>query len=124
MKIYVSGPITGLANRNRLAFENVSSNLRELGHEVINPFDLDHPDFNPEGCWFKYLKRDLAEVLACDAICLLPGWEESKGARLEVVVAQALELPLYRLNKDELVLEPVAIDIEIVPIVPSHLWEE
>ena len=124
MKIYVSGPISGIENRNIDAFNAMGEKLRSLGHEVINPFELDTPGFNPEGCWFKYLKRDLAQLLYCDAVCLLPGWEESKGARLEVVVARNLELPLYRMQNDKLIEELVAVDVDVVPMFPSHIWEE
>ena len=124
MKIYVSGPITGYSDKNKPAFDLLSTQLRNLGYEVVNPFDLDFPGFNPEECWFKYLKRDLAKAIFCDAVCLLPGWEESKGAKLEVLVAQELNIPLFTLRNNKLVPEYVAIDIEMVPLIPSHLWQE
>lgn len=124
MKLYISGPITGKPNKNIEQFNTLADKLRTLGYEVLNPFDLDQEGFNPEQCWFKYLKRDLKELLSCDALCLLPGWEESKGARLEVVVAIQLELPLFRLTEtNRLVQVPVANDIDLVPMIPSHLWQ-
>ena len=124
MKIYISGPITGLPNKNIEAFNTAAEKLRTLGFEVLNPFDLDQTGFNPEECWFKYLKRDLKEMLSCDALCLLPGWEESKGARLEIIVAIQLALPLFRLDTDGTMLTVhVASDVELTPIIPSHLWQ-
>lgn len=123
MKVYISGPITGLPNKNKEAFDSLGCKLRELGFEVLNPFDLDYPGFNSEGCWFKYMQRDLAQLVYCNAVCLLPGWEESKGARLEVTIAKQLNMPVFRLQEDMLVEEPVAIDIEITPLIPSYLWE-
>lgn len=124
MKLYVSGPITGLPNKNIDQFNTTSEKLRNLGFEVLNPFDLDQEGFNPENCWFKYLKRDLKELLSCDALCLLPGWEESKGARLEVIVALQLELPLFRLTEsNQLVAVHVAHDMDLIPMIPSFLWQ-
>jgi len=38
---------------------------------------------------------DMACIYACDAIALLPGWEQSIGATVEVALAQWLSLPIY-----------------------------
>lgn len=124
MKIYISGPITGIKDKNRDSFEQAATTLRNLGHTAINPFDLDVEGFNPEDCWYKYLKRDLAQLLFCEGVCLLRGWEESKGASLEVQLATQLNIPLYRLNEEnELIEDYVAIDIELTPLIPSYLWK-
>ena len=106
-----------------MEFNNLTATLRAMGYEVVNPVELDDST-NPEGCWFKYLKRDLQYLLTCDSVCLLKGWEESKGARLEVLVALQLELPLFRLDENRNLIEaPVAIDTEITPLLPSYIWE-
>jgi hypothetical protein len=41
----------------------------------------------------------LRELRTCDAIYMLPEWEQSSGARLELTEAQAHRMPvLYRLE--------------------------
>lgn len=124
MKIYISGPITGQKNKNKHSFDELSIKLKKLGYEVLNPFDLDFPGFNPLEKWEEYMKRDLIELLKCDAVCLLPGWEESRGAKLEVLIAQTLNLKVCRLCGNDICLEPIAVDIEMTPLLPSHLWNE
>jgi hypothetical protein len=41
--------------------------------------------------------------MSVDMVCLLPGWQKSKGASLEVTVAKALGLPLMVLKDGELI---------------------
>lgn len=36
------------------------------------------------------MRRDTAALMDCDAVATLPGWEHSKGARLEVLIAERL----------------------------------
>ena len=65
-----------------------------IGLDAVNPAEL-----NPESGmpWAWYLRRDLAALLGCDAVALLPGWQDSKGACLERHVAEQLGMPIYRL---------------------------
>jgi len=60
----------------------------------------DHADLPPsDGGWSAYLSRDF-RILAdegIDAIVTLPGWETSRGARLEVLIGKELGIPQYEL---------------------------
>lgn len=103
MKIYVAGPMTGIPQFNYPEFFRVSNALRKLGHKVINPAETNGPtveealrdvDANPRS-WEYYMRKDVRSVAKVDALCLLPGWQNSKGARLEVTVAKALGIPIY-----------------------------
>lgn len=106
MKVYISGPITGIPNSNRPAFAEAAQILRLAGHEPVNPIELDHShdgpcrgsdipdaDHRPQppshkyGC---YLKADILALMDCDAIMFLEGWQFSRGARTEGAVAGAL----------------------------------
>lgn len=102
MKIYISGPITGYCNNNEPAFNRVATTLRLLGHIVLNPFDLDLTEGKRDN-WVGYMKRDIKAMMGCDAIFPLSGWEHSKGASLEMELAKALKMPVYRLEDDVLV---------------------
>ena len=87
MRVYISGPMTGLPDLNYPAFRTEATLWRANGHEAVNPAELEGPD---DEAWEWYLKRDLKALLDCDAVVLLPGWEASRGANLEVHVARAL----------------------------------
>lgn len=88
MRVYVAGPMTGLPNFNYDAFHDAAGRLREMGHEVENPAE----NVNESGEWIEWMKLALAQVLRCDGIALLDGWESSAGATLEVHVATNLKL--------------------------------
>jgi hypothetical protein len=113
-KIYIAGPMTGIKDWNFPAFFAAEKELEALGYEVINPAHNDGATVQealesagspeaPNNPWRWYMKRDLPHVLSCDMICLLPGWQSSKGASLEVTVAKAIGLPLMVLKEGKLV---------------------
>jgi len=86
MRVYISGPISGRPNGNREAFSLAADHLREHGYEPVNPHDL-----NPGGgTWEECMRRDIAELVKCDAIALLPGWWSSRGALIEIQIAHVL----------------------------------
>lgn len=89
MRVYIAGGMTGYPQFNWPAFYEAEAILEALGHEVRNPARMGHIE---GGDWITYLKRDLLNVLEVDALCVLPGWDTSKGARLEVHVALELGL--------------------------------
>ncbi|MGH2421873.1 DUF4406 domain-containing protein [Pseudomonas canadensis] len=85
-RIYLSGPMTGLPGLNFAAFHAMTTNLRAGGHTVTNPAEL-----NPDGgTWADCMRRDIAALMDCDTVATLPGWEHSKCARLEVLIAERL----------------------------------
>lgn len=83
MKIYISGPITGVENYAE-AFEQAEKKLIADGYEVVNPCKLPH---NHDKSWESYLKEDIKSMMDCDAVYLLPNWGKSSGARLECHIA-------------------------------------
>jgi hypothetical protein len=90
--------MTGLPLMNFPAFHAAAETLRGLGHDVVNPADA-----GSGGDWSyeEYLRRDLLDLLSCNAICLLPGWERSKGATVEEHMARALGFVFVELPADE-----------------------
>lgn len=118
MRVYCSGPMTGIPDHNRAAFDAAEKRLRAQGHFVINPHELAPifgtadeiaesfgamyhielfgPDYKPSKVYAKeaqiarsVMDADLAAVRSCDAIYLLRGWEKSRGAKKELAEALA-----------------------------------
>jgi hypothetical protein len=85
MRIYISGPMTGIRNHNRGAFLFAELVLRAMGHEPVNPWR-----FGEVTGWdhFQYMRRDLAALATCQGIYMLPGWWRSRGAKVEWFVAR------------------------------------
>lgn len=87
-RIYVCGPMTGLPEFNYPAFAAETARLRALGYEVISPAEI-----NPNGgTWHECMRRDIAQLMTCDLLVWLPGWSESRGARIETKLATELEI--------------------------------
>lgn len=86
-RTYLAGPMSGLPDDNYPAFHAAAGALRAIGQVVESPAENPKPGVPT---WENYLRAALTQMLRCDSILLLPGWEESRGARLEKHVAEAL----------------------------------
>lgn len=104
-RVYISGPMTGLPECNFPAFHAAAASLRSRGYEVSNPAEINK---ETNGDWCKYLRADIKALCDCDVLVLLPGWESSKGAHLELHVAHRLGLRVVALV--ELLQQSVATE--------------
>ncbi len=86
--VYVSGSITGMPNGNIEAFAQKTKQLREQGYFVINPTE----NGTDKETWNYYMRKDISELMQCEAICMLPGWQRSKGANIEFGLALQFEM--------------------------------
>lgn len=59
----------------------------------VNPADVDPGVLDPQ--WIDYMKADIKELLECNAIAMLKGSKESKGARLELKIAEELGFDVF-----------------------------
>lgn len=118
MKYYIAGPMSHIKDFNFPAFHEAEDALQRRGYEVFNPAQKESklslvafgyvpdPDKIPiewgGNCKTEtpgsIRKRDFHDLLSCDAVVLLPGWEESKGVLGELVVAQLSSMPIYELG--------------------------
>lgn len=97
MKLYISGPITGIEDNNRRAFALAQHRLMISGYEVLNPHTLGPQSGYQDGLrWSDYLKTDLEAILVekVDGVATLPGWYKSPGAMLETEMCLKLDLPI------------------------------
>lgn len=87
---YISGPMRGKPGHNYDLFNEIEADLESSklkGDKIINPARNFSGDKTlPVD---RYMEADLRLVLDADEIILLPGWEQSEGAKLEVAVARA-----------------------------------
>lgn len=100
MKIYVAGPMTGVEGFNYPVFHAAATELEVRGYEVLNPADTEllNPTPGLPQTWDWYMRHALRMVVDSDGICLLPGWQASKGANLEVEVGYSLQLDIRPLD--------------------------
>lgn len=93
---YLSGPMTGYKDCNDSGFREAAKVLRDSGLVVINPAE----NFGGVKFWKNaerahYMKQDINHVLLADFVVVLDNWLESKGARIEVIVAFETGTPVY-----------------------------
>ena len=94
MRTYLAGPMTGYPDLNFPLFHAEARRLRAAGHEVINPAEI---NVDPDKGWEECMRADIAELVTCQAIAMLPGWQNSRGANLEHHIATQLGLVVIHL---------------------------
>lgn len=93
-RVYVCGPMTGLPEFNFPAFHAAAAALRAQGLEVVNPAEI---NLGQQGTWEQCMRAAIKGLCDCDGLVLLPGWQGSKGAHIELGIAHRLgmEIALY-----------------------------
>lgn len=101
-RCYIAGPMRGYEKFNFDAFDAARDRGKVLGWDICSPADMDR-EMGFDGTQsienFKFnlkaaIIRDIIAVCGCNAIALLPNWENSSGARVELAAAQFLGLPV------------------------------
>lgn len=94
--------MSGSEAHNFPAFNEAAQRWRNAGHEVINPAE------NEGGItslpYHYYMRQDINHILSVEAIAVLPGWQASKGASLEVAIGRILDYPIF----DAMTMKPYA----------------
>ncbi len=96
MRVYIAGKMTGVKDFNYAAFHAAEEMLRQRDCEPINPARTDNGSTHRPREY--YLTEAIRLLLECDAVALLPGWEDSAGARLEVAIAEELLRPVISME--------------------------
>lgn len=94
-RIYLSGPMTGLPDLNFPAFHAAAAALRAKGCDVVNPAEI---NIDGEKTWHACMRADIKALCDCDEIAMLPGWENSNGAHVELNLAHRLGMRVVMLE--------------------------
>jgi hypothetical protein len=97
--VYISGKMTGKPDFGKNDFAHAERVAFNAGaFRVLNPACLSFG-------WSRkqYMAADLAMLLNCDAVVMLPDWEDSAGARAEWAVAKSVarEIEVFYLEADD-----------------------
>ena len=103
MKIYIAGKISGIEDKAFELFENAEKKLLSEADgflskklQVVNPMKLPH---NHDRTWEAYMKECIKALVECEAVYLLNNWKESRGAKIEVSLAESLNLRIIKQQK-------------------------
>lgn len=92
-KVYISGQITGLSlEEAKKNFSEMEEKVIKDGHYPINPMKI--MPYHPELTWQDYMRKDIAELAYCHAIYVHPNHVNSKGAKIELLIAECLGLEI------------------------------
>ena len=100
--VYVAGPYSAGNMRgtvlNIRKAELVSEELWKQGYTVFCPHMNSRllDGIIPHDEWYK---RDLVILKRCDVVVLLPGWQFSKGTRIEKEFAEKHNIPVVEWNE-------------------------
>jgi hypothetical protein len=101
MKYFISGAISKYAStpegRKEVSDKFMSAEFdlitKQIATEVFNPIRLvDEYGWNND--WKFYMSICLQQLLHCDAVYFLKGWQLSEGAKLEYKVAEHLKMKM------------------------------
>jgi len=105
-KVYIAGPMKGIPLFNFPEFDFTAEHIEEDWDncEAVNPAQIDRDNgFDPTslpddydwniippsaGTREEIMRRDINALLTCQAIYMLPGWENSAGAKAELHLAR------------------------------------
>lgn len=93
---YLSGPMSGLPELNFPMFNGEAERLRAAGYRVVNPAEI-----NPDPCatWESYMRADIKALMDCDGLLLLPGWQASRGVKVERGLAETLGFQIMEVGE-------------------------
>ena len=108
-----SGPMTGHPKHNFPAFDAAAERLTSEGWLVVSPADISRREGihenspEPEAAELRRIQEaDIEGLIGCSVIFMLPGWSNSKGARIEHMIARWLSMDIMYSSKAEVDPEP------------------
>lgn len=135
LRCYIAGPMRGIPLFNFPAFDAAKAYLAEhWGFIPVSPADLDRgAGFDPSTLPADYdwqdlqkigfslqdaIDRDVAELKTCEVICMLEGWQNSKGAKAEKAIAEWMGRTVLYFHDGAVQFEPKPVPVPAVPPTP------
>ncbi len=98
-KVYICGKVTGeITEEVTLKFSFAETLLTFNNYDPVNPITLVTEDTK----WVDAMKLCLKAMLDCTHIYLIDDWRQSRGARIEYLLAK--QLKLIRIKQEDLCL--------------------
>lgn len=97
-KVYISGPMTDIENYNIKNFQIAEAKFTLAGFEVVSPVanqKIFEETENKEEKYRAVMRKDMFDLLGCNCIAMLKGWEYSNGARVELATALVCGLEVF-----------------------------
>ena len=120
-RVYISGPMTGLPNYNHDEFVRAEKFLRDT-YAMENGFNP-AKSFGGNKTLSRetYMRKDIEELLNTDVIVVLGGWEKSRGALVELIIARELCIPVFEFSDIESSVgaEDSVLPLDLNPVDPS-----
>ena len=120
--VYVCGRRSGMPNTGIEAIQACAHALRKKGLQVVSPIDVNvnflaayyspeaHPDLHPT---YPGLRADIFALLStCNAIALMPGWDQAIGCRLEVCLAITFGYYFIDWQTGEIIVRPPSVTVD------------
>ena len=122
MKVYLSGKMRGLPEFNYPMFNLYAAKLRLQGYTVTSPAELDNAE---DLKWVDCMKRDIRLLLDLDAIAMIPGWENSLGGKLELLISFFMGLDIMKADTLEVYSKESSEElvVNVIRSLPKHFLE-
>ena len=107
--VYLSGPVTGIADGNKHLFKHAQLFYEKEGFNVVNPLELNsHVEGNDAEVWRECMRNCINAMMQLghnDVFIMLPNWEKSRGAKFERELADVLGIRAvkFELNSDTII---------------------
>lgn len=102
--VYISGPVTDIADLNRPAFADMERVIKNRGYLPINPHNIISADDQANLEWDRAMRVDVKYLLPAALVIMLPGWHDSTGAIFEFITAKTLNIPVVDSDFNYLVI--------------------